>query len=52
MLSAFPRGPGLPALPAPREVIAIEMADLRVMVPAGIDEAHLVRVLRGVRSAS
>jgi len=50
--SGFPRGPGLPALPAPGEVIAIEMADLRVMVPAGFDETHLARVLRGVRSAS
>ena len=32
--------------------IAIELADIRVVVGPGFDEAHLVRVLRGVRSAS
>ena len=32
--------------------IAIELADIRVVVGLGFDEAHLVRVLRGVRSAS
>ena len=51
-VSGFPRGAGLSALTPPGEVIAIEMADLRVLVPAGFDETHLVRVLHGVRSAS
>ena len=32
--------------------IAIELADIRVVVGPGFDEAHLVRALRGVRSAS
>ena len=37
---------------SPADGIAIEFADIRVVVGPGFDEAHLVRVLRGVRSAS
>lgn len=40
------------AVPSATEGIAIEPADLRVVVGPDFDEAHPVRVLRRVRSAS
>lgn len=43
------RGAGM--VPSLAEVIAIEIADIRVMVPPGFDEAHLARILGCVRGA-
>ncbi|MGB3864616.1 MAG: hypothetical protein WBA29_03175, partial [Xanthobacteraceae bacterium] len=49
--SLYPAGPKYPSGQTPPPVIEIDVNGMTVRADAAVDEAHLLRVLRAVRSA-